>query len=199
MTREETQKILMAVQAAYPGYKVQDKTYTLNLWTDMLGDLTYDQVGMALKRFIATDTKGFAPSIGQIRASIQTPERGESITDGEAWNLVYNALCNSNYHANEEYNKLPGDIRRAVGGADTLRAWAVMDEEAITVAESNFKRSYRAIIAIRERDAVLPPEMRIGRQDAPVAAIEETQEREEVKRIDPEELAAMLDPWRDEL
>lgn len=197
MTREETQKILAAIQTAYPGYKVEDKKYAVDLWTEMLSDLTYEQVSIALRYFISTDTKGFAPSIGQLRAKANVGQQESMITDSEAWDMVYNALCNSNYHAEEEYNKLPTDVRHAVGGASTLRAWAAMDESAITVAESNFKRTYRAIYNKRQQEGMLPMNMRPQIEEAPLARIPDKETREEVESASNEFVDSLLAEYRE--
>lgn len=189
----------MVMQASYPNFRVSDKELTIKTWTGMLSDLSYEQVSKALQYFISTDTNGFAPSIGQIRASVQMTEPADGINESQAWAMVYNALCNSNYHAQEEFNRLPEDVRRAVGGAETLRSWAVMDEAAITVAESNFKRSFRAILESKKRDAMLPKEMRQALPEAPVARIEDKQEKEEVDRAKEEyvhnKLQNLFDQW----
>lgn len=195
MTREETQKLLMAMTTAYPSFKIPNdrKTATVDLWTEMLSDISYPVAAEALKAFISIDTKGFAPSIGQIRAYAFRNQSNEIMEDGEAWDLVYNALCNSNYHAEEEFNKLPADVRSAVGGASTLRSWAAMDESAITVAESNFKRSYRAKVEQRKRDVCLPEEMRPQIGTAPVAMLPDKEERKSVERADNEKVSSMID------
>ena len=195
MTREETQKVLMAIATSYPAYKIPNerKTATVDLWHEMLEDLTYEEVSKALKVFISTDTKGFAPSIGQIRAAVRSYDQ-EDMTDSEAWSLVYNALCNSNYNAAEEYNKLPPDVRRSVGGVSALQAWAMMDEDAITVAESNFKRTYRAIMENRKRDAMLPQNMRPRIGTAAYAQIpDKTEIRPQGNTADPDKVHDMLE------
>ena len=56
MTRDETIKILMVVQAAYPNYKPQNKTVAVNVWTEMLSDIPYEQVSVAVKAYIQTNT-----------------------------------------------------------------------------------------------------------------------------------------------
>lgn len=198
MTREETQRILAAIQTAYPGFRVENKKYAVDLWTEMLSDLSYEQVSKALQYFISTDTKGFAPSIGQIRASVQMTEPVDWMDEGQAWALVYNALSNSNYHSREEFNRLPPDVRRAVGGPSALQAWAVMDENAITVAESNFKRAYRAVMETRKRDAMLPDHMKVGLPEAPVAMIEAKEEKHQQNDKTgnaPEILDELLKKW----
>ena len=200
MTREETQKIIMGVQVAYPNFHVTNemKTALVDMWHECLKDLPYERVSKALQSFIMADTKGFAPAVGQIRGWVFNADPSTYVmNEGQAWNLVYNALCNSNYHANEEYNKLPEEIRRAVGGPDQLREWAAMDFDGITVAESNFKRVYREI-AERKREYVrLPERMQPAIEVVPLAAIEEKTETERSDgQANSEFVEQLLEKWR---
>lgn len=72
MTREEVIKMLMVIQASYPNYKPPDKTVTVNMWHEMLQEYDEASAMRGLKEFIKTDTSGFAPSIGQIVAKIES-------------------------------------------------------------------------------------------------------------------------------
>ena len=147
MNKQETIKILMIIQAAYPNYKVQNKEVTVELWGDMLIAYSYDQVASALKAYIATDTSGFAPSIGQIIDKVQTIERPCYMNEMEAWSLVSKALRNGYYGAEEEFAKLPPLVQKAVGHPGQLRNWATTDLESIeNVVQSNFMRTYRAVV-----------------------------------------------------
>ena len=97
----------MMVQAAFPNYKPPDKTVAVNTWFLMLADYPYHQVQMALKAYIATDTSGFAPSIGQIIDKMQMINSNAEQNEMEAWSLVSKALRNGNYKSREEFEKLP--------------------------------------------------------------------------------------------
>ncbi len=202
MTREETQRILMAIQVLYPSYKVDNtmKTATVDMWTEMLSDLTYEQVSRAVRIFSSTDTKGFAPTVGQIRAVIAEKNIVNLMNEGQAWELVYKAIENGNYGSDEEYNKLPEDIRRALGGPGQIRQWAVIDVDGLSVAESNFKRSYRAIIERRMKVEALPQDMRPRIGAAPVACIADMQTTEcEREQASEEFVSALLDRFRADL
>lgn len=147
MTRDETIKILMIIQAAYPNYKPPDKTVAVNVWAEMLSDIPYDQVSVAVKAYIQTDTSGFAPSIGNIREKVQFIfSEEDDLNESAAWSIVWRAICNSGYHAEEEYNKLPPIVQRAVGSPRQLREWGLMeniDGKSIVVLQSNFQRVFR--------------------------------------------------------
>ena len=161
MTREETIKILMVVQAAYPNYKPPDKTVTVNLWYEMLLDYSYQQVSAAVKAYIRTDKRGFAPSIGDIIDKLQMLFGGNQIDEVQAWGIVWNAICNSGYHAEEEYEKLPELIKKTVGSAGQLRQWALseVDDKTISYWKSDFQRLYRTFQQKERELKKLTPEL----------------------------------------
>lgn len=157
MTRDETKKILMSVQAMYPLYKPDDKTVTIEVWHRMLANEPYQLVDTALQLYVREDTKGYPPSIGQIFDRIRriqalhTPQE-DTLTDLEAWALVAKALKNSGYEAKEEFRKLPPVVQKILGSHDTLRDWAMLDSDEVhTVVQSNFCRAYRTMIQ-REKE-----------------------------------------------
>lgn len=51
---------------SYPNYKPMDLKETVDVWTMMLEECTYEQISVALKQYILTENSGFAPSIGQL-------------------------------------------------------------------------------------------------------------------------------------
>lgn len=152
MTREDTMKILATIQAAYPNYKPNDKTAALNTWWTLLQEYPYEQVSLALKAYIQTDTSGFAPAVGQVIAQIQKITQAEVLNEMEAWALVSRALRNGYYGAEKEFDRLPPLIREAVGSPDNLRNWSQSALDSIeTVVQSNFLRTYRAVVE-REKE-----------------------------------------------
>lgn len=83
MSREDVIKMLMIVQASYPNFKPPDKTITVNMWHEMLGEYDEASAMTALKEYIKTDTSGFAPSIGQIIAKIDLVRKRNEINSLE--------------------------------------------------------------------------------------------------------------------
>lgn len=146
MVREETKKIIAGMMASFPNYKPQDLGFTVDIWTEMLGEYEYQDVSKALKSYIATNTSGFAPSIGQIIDLMhKVHEIPNEMSELEAWNKVYKAICNSSYHAKEEFDNLPPLIQKIVVSPNQLAEWGRCDiEEVNTVIQSNFMRSYKA-------------------------------------------------------
>ena len=160
MTRDDVIKLLMMVQAAYPNYKPQDKTVTVNMWHEMLSEYDSNAVMAAFKAFVMTDSSGFPPSVGQIlgvlrKASISDSE--SEITALEAWAMVSKALRNGYYGAEEEFEKLPPLVKKAVGSPMNLRNWSQTDLKSIeTVVMSQFLSAYKTEQKRAEDLAMIP-------------------------------------------
>lgn len=144
MTREEVKKIIMVMSSTYPNWHPSDMTLTVDAWTLMLEDFSYNQVAAALKAFVLSDASGFAPSVGQLIGMIDRLGNVGELSEMEAWSLVSRALRRSLYYADEEYAKLPEAVQKAVGSPEMLRSWAETDMKSIeNVVQSNFMRTYR--------------------------------------------------------
>ena len=160
MTREETVKIIRIMVDSYPNYKPNDISETVDVWHMMLSDYDYNSVAMALKAYILSDTSGFAPSIGQLVAKIQTLTKPQELSEMEAWSLVKKAISNSAYDYVEEFHKLPQIVQKCVGSAYQLKCWALDEDFNEQVASSNFARSYRTMVARQEEFSKMPQEIR---------------------------------------
>ena len=145
---------------SYPNYKPNDISETVDVWYMMLSDYDYNIVAMALKAYILSDTSGFAPSIGQLVAKIQTLTKPHELSEMEAWSLVKKAISNSAYDYVEEFNKLPPIIQKCVGSSYQLKCWALDEYFNEQVASSNFVRSYRTMVARQEEFVKMPQEIK---------------------------------------
>ena len=147
MTRKETVKIIRIMCDCYPNYKPNNLSETVDVWQMMLDEYSYNQVSIALKAYVTSDTSGFAPSVGEIAAKIQLVSQPQELDGMTAWGLVSKALRNGTYGAVEEFNKLPPLVRQAVGMPDNLKNWATADYQTIeTVIQSNFLRTYETVV-----------------------------------------------------
>lgn len=149
MTREGIIKILSVLRGAYPAFyrdiDKQEAESVINLWESMFAEEPYGVVAAAVKAFISGDSKGFPPSIGQIKEKIRIITQPEEMTEQEAWSYVAKAIRNSIYGSIEEFAKLPPEVRSVVHDPSQLRQWALTGAtEVQTVVASNFMRSFRA-------------------------------------------------------
>ena len=170
MTREETVKIMRIICDSYPNYKPTNLSEIVDVWCMMLSDYTYDEVSIALKAYITSNTSGFAPAIGQLIEMIKTITEGQELNDMEAWALVSKAVRNSAYNSVEEFAKLPSLVQKAVGLPDQLRQWALDENFNEQVASSNFMRCYRAELNRQREIARMPSEVRQLIQNMPTSA-----------------------------
>ena len=160
MTREETVKIIRIMVDSYPNYKPNDISETVNVWNMMLSEYTYEQISVALKAYILSDTSGFAPSIGQLVAKIQTLTKPQELNEMEAWALVSKSIRNSGYNSVEEFAKLPPLVQKAVGLPDQLMTWSLDENYNERVVSSNFMRCYRTELARHEELSKMPAEIK---------------------------------------
>ncbi len=160
MTRDETIKLLMVIQSAYPNFKPPDKTVAVDTWYTMLKDMDYNVVQMGLRAYITSDTSGFAPSIGQLINTIYLTQNPQELNEMEAWALVSKALRNGYYGAVEEFDNLPPLVQKAVGTPDNLRNWSQTNTESVeNVIQSNFMRSYRTVVKREEEIKKMPADV----------------------------------------
>lgn len=174
MTVNDARKIIAVMLVSYPNFKPIDTELMATTWADMLNEYSYEQVSVALKCYITTDTSGFAPSIGQLIDKLKTVEQPQELNELQAWGLVRKAINNSGYHSEEEFAKLPPLVQKAVGTPGQLKQWGLSDIESIeTVAQSNFMRTYRAVAKREDEVSRMPKEIRqLIQQNEPKITIE---------------------------
>lgn len=165
MNLEETLAIMGILQIAYPTYYrgvgKEQALAAANLWAEMFADDSPAHVAAAVKALIATDEKGYPPSIGAVKAQLRKITQPPSMAPVEAWGLVWRAIQRSGYNSREEFEKLPPTLRRLVGSPDQLKAWSMMDAGTVqSVIASNFQRSYQARAKQEEEFQALPSDIK---------------------------------------
>ena len=165
MNYEETLAIMGVLKAAYPQYyrdmKRSEAESVVSLWAEMFKDEPVNVVAVAVKAYIASDTKGFPPHIGAIKDAIAKIKEPKSMTEQEAWLLVKNATRNGLYGSAEEFEKLPPICKKLVGSPSQLREWATMDSDTLnSVVASNFQRSYKVMEKREKERLALPSDVR---------------------------------------
>lgn len=149
MTRDEIAKMLYMVRAAYPrqykDFGEAEMKNMLDAWTMVFADKDAEMAFKGVQVYLSSDTKGFAPSPGQIIDAMHKLKPEKTLNEMQAWLMVQKAVKNANYNSGAEFEKLPQVIKRVVRNPATLREWAQMDEsEFQTIIQSNFMRSFRA-------------------------------------------------------
>lgn len=165
MDRSDVLKIMAVLRGAYPAFyrdiKRAEAEDTVRLWEDMFSTDEAAVVGAAVKSLIAGDTRGYPPTIGQVKEKMRLISEKREMTEAEAWNLVRKAAGNGIHNAGKEFDKLPEIVQRLVGSPNQLREWAMMDVETLnSVVASNFQRAYRARASYEREMMALPADVR---------------------------------------
>lgn len=159
MTIEEMGKIMSILAVAYPKYyseqTKEEKKQALILWYSMMGDYPADLVANAVKAVIAKSV--FPPAIAEVMQMINDLQNNcQEMTELEAWGYVSKAIRSSAYRAKEAWEGLPAQLQKCVT-PDMLRVWAAVGTgEVETVVQSNFNRTYRAMLAQQKQYDALP-------------------------------------------
>lgn len=198
MTDQEISKMFLMVKAAYPRtFKDYDENMIANYidaWCMVFKDIPAEQGYAGLKAYLSTETSGFPPSPGQIMDCIHRLTPDDIPNEMAAWSLVDKAVKNAIYNADEEFEKLPQIVRRAVRNPARLKEWAQMDVATYqTVEQSNFMRTYRAEVENERKAMRIPTDIRpqLEMISDPAPRIEAKTEHEKGKTPDAE-IEAMI-------
>lgn len=149
MNRDEVKKLIIAIKATYPMWKLPDSESDLSslidAWSSQLLDDDPKVIALALKAFNRQNITGYPPSIGQLLNEARKIT-DTSIDEGDAWGMVLKAIKNSTYNAKEEFDLLPQAVKRVVGSYLWLKEMAMTERLNLEVESSNFKRAYKAVL-----------------------------------------------------
>lgn len=156
MNEAETALVLAHIKGAYPSHfrqmTKQEALGIVKTWQRSFTDDDGNMVLNAVDLYIQRDLKGMPPSIGQVRGALNELMSGDNTDDGAAWAMVYRAICNSAWHSNEEFAKLPPILQRVVGSPRQLQDWGQMEASTISsVVMSNVLKQYRASVDAENR------------------------------------------------
>lgn len=161
----QIKELLAAIDATFPTFKVDNPTETVKAWYALLKDYDYEQIKAAFKVYINTSGSKYAPSVPELIAMVHKKNEREYLNESEAWDLVYKAICNSNYHAREEFEKLPPIIQKTIGSENVLREMAQDANFNNGVESSNFKKSYQIMVRRDKENKMLPPSLKMQLED----------------------------------
>lgn len=156
MNQEQFKTLVKGMKAVYPQTTFIPDNDAFLVWYNLLKDLPYDQVSVAIQKHMMQEK--FPPTIADIRekTATLTESRTDELSETEAWSIVWKAICRSSYNSEEEFDKLPDDLKKVVGSPGQLRAWAIDEGFNLGVESSNFKRDYRNYMQQKRENAKLP-------------------------------------------
>ena len=168
MNGKEVKEMIEFLQAVYPTYyrsltqEALDKY--LVAWTVVFEPFNATDMFAGCRAYISANTTGFPPDPGSIVAyanRVRNPaDDGSGI---EAWNLVRRAVNSPRDQYQAAFSVLPDTIKKIVGSPATLMAWGNVDEsEFDTVIQSNFLRSYEALVKKQNVESRIPDSLKIA-------------------------------------
>ena len=162
MTREESRNILRIITAAYQNaYRDSQQRLkdAITVWAVIFRDVPYKLVEAAVYTYINDDNE-YPPAPGQVKSILYRMEHQDELSEGDAWNLVRRALSNGLYGAQEEFDRLPEDVQKAIGSPQWIHAVAADEDVNMSVESSNFYKRYRQVLANKREMASMPPAVR---------------------------------------
>lgn len=158
MTINETARILAVIAAAYPRFQVDAEGLTLNIWYEMLGDLDYEIVQVAIKKLMLESP--FPPAIADVRkiaAEITIPEE-DRIDSADAWGEVVRAIRRYGYYdpdgAIQSMSNRTARVVQMIGWREICSC----DEPS--VVRGQFLRMYEQVSNREKKDALMPVELK---------------------------------------
>lgn len=157
MNQKETAKILAVLAAAYPKFEVDETK--LRVWHEMLGDMEYEVVAVAVKKCMLEKT--FAPSIAEVRQEVVKIMNPNRLTSAEAWGEVEYAI--KRYGATAAYD---GTSYKDVLSPLTLRVVKLMGwvdmcrAENTAVIRGQFIKLYEQSYAQETEELLLPEKLK---------------------------------------
>lgn len=142
MNIAETQKILALIYASFPNFHPADPALTVQVWQKVLEPDEYQNIEDALMVYMRTDTSGFAPSPGKLHMMI-ADRMSDEIDEGEVMTMLTLASRNANYGFQEEYDRMPRELQKAIGSPTNIRNWGQMSQEQLSYAFNNVVKAYK--------------------------------------------------------
>jgi len=153
MTKGEVAKLLAVLAAAYPKFEVDD--VKVQVWYEMLGDLEYSVVNIAIKKLIMQNT--FPPAIAEVRKAAIEISSPRGLTAAEAWGEVVKAVRNYGYYREKEAMASMSPITAQVVRYMGWREICLSEEPEILRA--HFLKMYDQVAAREQEKQLLSPTM----------------------------------------
>jgi len=115
MDKLQSSMIIAILAAAYPHFMPDESTHAI--WHEMLGDIEYPVVSLAVKQCLLQNA--FPPSISEVRRTAVRIMHPQEKTAAEAWEEINNALGRFGYYQAAEgmasLSSLTARAARAIG------------------------------------------------------------------------------------
>lgn len=161
MTREEFARVVAYLTAATDRELALDR---LEVYFDLLGDLSYETLLTAAKRVALEHRYATFPSVAELRAAAVATARGEvaALSPAQAWELAWRVVRNTD-------PEIEGSFQRATRGVPPLVVEAIMayglqslcyGAEPVGVVRGQFLKIFEQLASRCSREALLSTAIR---------------------------------------
>ncbi|GIK44018.1 MAG: hypothetical protein BroJett011_78510 [Chloroflexota bacterium] len=152
-TRDEIKSVIAYLKLAFPNYhpELSGEINTVDVLTDLLGDIPADALMVAVKAACAEPGRQFAPSAGEIRGKLAElhAKAAEVPTAAEAWGAVMESFrCVTSQRPALLKHPLVAKAVRMMGGLDKIGM-----SETIGVERAHFFKFYEQLLKCALEDA----------------------------------------------
>jgi len=172
LTGKECLKLLGIIKTLFPNEKQpgeDDIKVRAMFWADIFKDISFGQAVEGLKKYCATNTSGFAPQPAHI---INCARQANRLSDTAIEFYLHRALCDSTYHSEEQFDRLPEDLKKIIGSPAELRRQALRETDDTRIYIAKVCKEYRTRVESGTLDNTLL-----------VTAAERTKIAETVKKL----------------
>ena len=145
MSREDIKRLLGMITITYPNFKLNDPSLAVDVWHRILEPDDAQNIFDAFSVYARTDTSGFAPSPGKLHMMI-ADRLSDEIDEGEIMTMLTLASRNANYGFQEEFDKMPKALQKAIGSPTNIRNWGQMSQEQLNYAFNNVVKAYKRTV-----------------------------------------------------
>ena len=146
MTREEFKILCKGMKAVYVQPTFIPDQDAFNMWYALLGDLNYDVLAMAIKKYMLTNK--FPPTVAELREMATNIVGGEPLTWGESWERALSAVRKyGSYNKMEALDSLDPITRKCV---ESIGYMELCLSENIMVERAHFQKIFE-VYAKREQ------------------------------------------------
>lgn len=145
MTRDETKQLLILITTTYPNFRLNSPEQAVDVWHKIFEPDDYRLIENAFLAYVRNDATGFAPSPGKLHMMI-AEKVVKDYSDGEILDMLIFAARNANYGFEDEFNKFPPLLQKAVGTATVVRSWGTMEQKDLEYTHNIILRAYKELV-----------------------------------------------------
>ena len=166
MNRNDVLKVLAMLEVNYVNHfnKLSKEQFdnTIMLWVTQFKDDDPNVIANAIQSIIATDTSPFPPQIATVKKMAYELTHKSSLTEQEVVKCLKQAISNSGYYAQQEYDDLPQEVQ-SLCSPNQLRSWSQIDEREVdTVIMSLVTRGYQKRVEENKKNELLPSSVKLA-------------------------------------